>query len=91
MKYVWALDITNLAVDERIAEDDPLIPLKNLDAPRYSVSPVAYRASLQEAVATLRTTSVDALYVIAPSHFGWPDIMGIVTRGDIEERYLKLD
>lgn len=73
-------------------EDAPQIPkidLTQLDLRRWTVSFLPQRATIQQALDTLRSKTVEAIVI---SHLGRTDgatVSGVITRDTIEQHYLK--
>ncbi|MBA1147765.1 chloride channel protein [Ectothiorhodospiraceae bacterium WFHF3C12] len=67
--------------------DDP-VDLMEIPAQRLQPSPIEVRASLREALERLRRDKAEALYVTQTTAPGIRRYYGVVTRGDIESKYL---
>ena len=65
-----------------------VIELDQLPASRRHVVPIDLRGTLQEGLEQLRQQRADALYVIDQDSPDSEQVLGVVTREDIEEHYL---
>ncbi len=70
------------------SRDYEIIELDQLPASRRHVIPIDLRATLQEGLEQLRQQRADALYVVDQDSPDSQQVLGIVTREDIEEHYL---
>jgi CIC family chloride channel protein len=66
---------------------DETIDLNDIPAQRREISPIDFKATLQEAHATLKSTGVEALYVIRRTIPGIDVIYGVLTRSELERSY----
>ena len=73
------------AAEEETSEET--IDLSDIPAQRREISPIDFQATLQEAHATLKSTGVDALYVIRRTVPGIDVIYGVLTRSELERSY----
>jgi CIC family chloride channel protein len=76
---------THLA-DREIAEE---LDLRELDLRRWSVAPLRPRATLREALDTMRAQTVEAVMVEGRSRDSGPGIRGVITRESIDQFYLS--
>ena len=64
--------------------DDEEFDLMDVTLRRMTMEPIAHRSTLAEALRRMDAQELDALYVIRPDR---PDILGVVTRSDVERSY----
>ncbi len=69
------------------SRDYEMIDLDLFPASRRQAVAIDLRATLQEGLEQLRQQRADALYVVDQTESGSQEILGIVTREDIEEHY----